>query len=625
MANRASITPPLAAFAVLAQLAIGISVGAQAQTTDERGVTGPPVGIIPQGPTGNDGQAGAPGSDFFKPVGESEQYQSIQSRPGRPDETIQVGTLDAVDVSGVGVLGAGDQGFPAALWSGSDRSSVVALLRQMPVATRSAKMNDLARRLLLSQAAPPAGTSIGNSLIEVRVARLFETGDFEAVVALTDRLPNTVIDDGIMKARADALLLQGDMPAACEVAANMRLVGQSEHWQKMGAFCQYTAGNTSMAELSANMLRDRGTVDAVFFGLLDNLLGHASKPPINIRLNEALTAVMFQAAKGDTATAFASVKDAPPSIARWLALSSIGGPDQRIDVGEQAARHGAVPVRALQRLYALYPFGAMTVQDALNDTTERSFGVRQALYYQAAAVAEDQNRTIELLSAAWGLTDQYGGHGIVTRLNEQAVRSIEPQSDFVWAARSFLRASLALGDADLAYEWHSLVDPRTTRARTASYNSIRLLELDLRIARPSERLPWDKDEANELLSIAASQGERALRQTRAKLQLMRALGFDIQETAIQGPDNQLSAPDGSLQQQALSALAEASSQGRLGETVALAIIAIGPNGAEGRDARVVAAAVAALNRVGLSEDARTLALEASLAVPRTDQSALAVQ
>jgi hypothetical protein len=69
------------------------------------------------------------------------------------------------------------------------------------------------------------------------------------------------------------------------------------------------------------------------------------------------------------------------------------------------------------------------------------------------------------------------------------------------------------------------------------------------------------------------------------------------------------APDAAL----LYALSEASEFGRLGETVLLALVALGEAGPGGSDPLVLHEVVAALARVGLEDEARMLAIEAAVA------------
>ena len=70
-----------------------------------------------------------------------------------------------------------------------------------------------------------------------------------------------------------------------------------------------------------------------------------------------------------------------------------------------------------------------------------------------------------------------------------------------------------------------------------------------------------------------------------------------------------SAPDAAV----LYALSEASQFGRLGETVLLALVALGEAGPAGGDPLVLQEVLAALVRAGLEDEARRLAIEAALA------------
>jgi hypothetical protein len=60
------------------------------------------------------------------------------------------------------------------------------------------------------------------------------------------------------------------------------------------------------------------------------------------------------------------------------------------------------------------------------------------------------------------------------------------------------------------------------------------------------------------------------------------------------------------------AIENAARAGRVGETVLLAILMLGPDGTLGADAALLRDVVMALRAVGLENDSRTLALEAAL-------------
>jgi hypothetical protein len=136
---------------------------------------------------------------------------------------IEIAPLAPVDPAWSGTLAPEQGGFPARMWDGTPRAFVAALLPRLPV-TASPALADLTRRLLLSNAAPPAGPDEPGrpDLASLRLARLAAAGrsdDFEAVAKMLPRAGGEEID----RLRIEQRLLAGDKEAACgQVTAGVR-------------------------------------------------------------------------------------------------------------------------------------------------------------------------------------------------------------------------------------------------------------------------------------------------------------------------------------------------------------------------------------------------------------------
>ena len=96
--------------------------------------------------------------------------------------------------------------------------------------------------------------------------------------------------------------------------------------------------------------------------------------------------------------------------------------------------------------------------------------------------------------------------------------------------------------------------------------------------------------------------------------LFSCLGIDIKATQ---PNKLLSGPlitTSSVMAPALSfALSDASSSGRLGETVILALLGLGENGPQKTSLPILAEIIKSLRSIGLESEAQEIALEAALA------------
>lgn len=580
-------------------------------------VTGPPVGIVPSGPAPEEqtGDEGGTPDVFGRTPEETRRFRSIGARPGMEDGGVQVGTLGSVDISSTGAPPPPGSGFGTNLWAGSQASAVTSLLKDIPVATKSFAFNDLTRRLLMSAGKPPAGNLADGSLLLLRVDRLFEAGDHFGIEQLTEQLPPSLLDERLMKSRTDALLMDGRDDQACETAGEMRKVGESLHWGMMAAYCQILLGNTAPASITTEMVRERGGEDQLFFELMTHLLYDTPYKPKKGTEFEPIHFAMMRRLGVDLLTV-SDAASASPSVLRMLSLTSTLSVEDRLPYIEQAVQKGVMGVEQLQRAYAQIQFTESEIADAKNAAAEKKPALAQALLYQAAGLTQSQNQIIDILTFAWDQAEKNNIYPVIARVNAKATEAVTPNLDVAWTSRHFIRALLTIGNDDLAYDWYELVDPRFTTVRLANTNVLHQLESDLRISRPSERLPWTEQSLLDLIESARQQSSfdpSIMARTGLKLHLLDALGFDVpvqvwERLGVPQQSPFQSAVDAGL----LSSLEQAAFGGRVGETVLLGLKVVGPEGPAKAHPDAVRYFVRALVKVGLQDDARAVALEAAL-------------
>src|SRR5690625_2096807 len=100
-----------------------------------------------------------------------------------------------------GILEPGEGGLGLDLWHGSDRDTLIHLIRVVPDNLESPSLRSLARRLLLSTATPPsrgAGAEPAGELLRARAARLHALGAHEELLELLRRLPREAREDPLL-------------------------------------------------------------------------------------------------------------------------------------------------------------------------------------------------------------------------------------------------------------------------------------------------------------------------------------------------------------------------------------------------------------------------------------------
>ena len=112
-----------------------------------------------------------------------------------PDVPVTATTLAPVDPGWIGVLGEAAHPLPQTMWQGTPRALVAAALPRLGP-TGSPTLQDLSRRLLLSNAIAPQGADAPDapSLGTLRVGRLMALGDADGALALIDALPTTMAE-----------------------------------------------------------------------------------------------------------------------------------------------------------------------------------------------------------------------------------------------------------------------------------------------------------------------------------------------------------------------------------------------------------------------------------------------
>jgi hypothetical protein len=159
----------VAVLGLLAPLALA-SVPAAAQTQ-----VGKPIQLVPQT---------TPGSGEAPPMPEG---GTTTGRPSAP-QGFEITPLEAVGADYAGTLEPDNGGFGIDMWRGTDRVRVERLLPLLKP-TPSPILAELTRRLVLSNAASPAGKGSGASLLLPRARLLADMGLAEDAVAVLKRLP----------------------------------------------------------------------------------------------------------------------------------------------------------------------------------------------------------------------------------------------------------------------------------------------------------------------------------------------------------------------------------------------------------------------------------------------------
>jgi hypothetical protein len=556
---------------------------------------------------------------------------------------INVEELQEIDSDSVGTLTAEQGGFGINMWEGTSRSLVEKLLPKLPVNSSSRTMRDLMRRLLLSAAtapgsvnplynqlasaqigaapvlAPPA-KKVGESgkILAMRIERLSAMGDVAAVDSLLKVAPGRDTDYALLKAETDVLFLSNDNARACPLIASQIRNIDTPYWQKAFIYCQVLAGEHDKASLGADMLRETGDKDEVFFGLFNTLTDVEKFKLTSLENPIPLHFSMIRAAKVKLPKDVTSSNN--PAVLKTIATSPNAEAALRIDAAERAEAMGALDTDVLRQLYAGVTFTKETLDTALSQASIERTSLSRALLYRKALVESIATAKAEILAQVFKLAREGGLFQSTARVYHRILKDLPATQDLVWFAPEAARALLAAGDGASAEIWFNVL--RTTGIVDEKAAALRDQLAPLaRLTGHTSDEDWSTTKLDAWWKAETATSEEKpvdieAAHTRATLMysLLEALGDPVParrwEALLDGPPQSSTV----MPQSALwRSLNKAVDEVKRGEVVLLGMLALGQAGPTQVNPIVLHQVVTSLRLVGLSNEARALALEAAVA------------
>jgi hypothetical protein len=388
----------------------------------------------------------------------------------------------------------------------------------------------------------------------------------------------------------------------------MLRVSQDPEWLKSSVLCRARAKETAEAHLALSLLRDQGVDDAPFLTLATALLAGAKPRLDKLAQPTALHVALLR----ETAAALPAGPPADASPAALAAIAALPGasPEQRLAAAERAEAAGALPTADLARLYAATEFS----EAERRESADRISGARAAAWhFQTVAAKTEPAARAEALRRALALGRDRGLYATAARANLAALRALAPSPELMPFAADILRALVAAAEEARAAEWWQALRAATAESDEAAAAVAAAWPLAM-VAGIADA-GWN-DTLYERWQAALRGRDKDDPARRDAALFVMALGeaLGAPPAAARWEDvYALRADENGVAPAALLGLPRAVAAGARGETVLLALLALGEGGAERAGIGTLAAAVAALRRVGLERDARRIAVEAALA------------
>ncbi len=250
--------------------------------------------------------------------------------PTTSAQTIERGQLGAAQAFDAGVIDVNSGGLDSGLWQGTSAQTATYLLKKAPYQSQNALVQQMLEAVVLSAGVPPQSLDEpARQAYEAQrlasVMALSQTGGrADALSGFTARNPELTRAPSV---RANLALASGDITQACSIADNLTQGRSEPQWARLRSFCHIERGETSAAELTAELLASTGYEDPDFFGLMKNLTGTSKARPNLNNVSDPLLNVMAAKAGADESGASVRIAldDAASPEARLKAVFSAAG------------------------------------------------------------------------------------------------------------------------------------------------------------------------------------------------------------------------------------------------------------------------------------------------------------
>jgi hypothetical protein len=564
----------------------------------------------------------APGSnDRSKSPGPNETPELVPPAGGGSQEVtasgklgISVNSLGVLAGESVGTLDATSGGFDAEMWQGTPRGTIDSLISLLPATVESRVLWVLRKRLLLTTAAvPPTLAAATESLLSRRARALFQAGDLPALAELLAVVPPTHQEEALSKLGADVAFVTNDLASACDTVASWVERSRDRYWQKALVFCEALNGAWERVDFGMRLLIELDEDDETFFALMRAIGGETgTSNGLDVNSLRGLDVAMARAARvglPDPGT------ETPP---RWLFQSYMDDPGiepaTRFAIAEEAERSGLLGRSELTRIYAAMQVSPELLESASSVASADPGPTGRALLFRATLAQNSNFGVAQAIKQAVEVASARQLFGQMARVYAPIVRELDVTSQLGWFAADAALLFLGANDPEAARAWLGIAereagfDPGAADVWLRAWPLARMVAGDSLTEWRAERLQgwWNR--------VREKEPEQASRKATLLFGLLSALEDPVPSTAWRGlVETSERSVAGGAGLAVSRALVDARDSGRVGEAIALVLIAVGSERLETLPPATLVAAVAALYGLGLEGEARRLAFEIAVA------------
>tara|TARA_R110000868_G_scaffold358331_2_gene619914 strand:+ start:381 stop:2372 length:1992 start_codon:yes stop_codon:yes gene_type:complete len=373
-----------------------------------------------------------------------------QAFPADPN-AVQAVALQAVDAEAVGTLGRERGGLGVDMWNGTSRITATRLITDLPATPVTHTARDLARRLLLSIAAVPSDHK-DISLLETRAAKLINMGELDVAIELVRATPQSTRGSMLAQVEVSALMIAAKLDEACAAINGYSTSFDELFWLKAAVICALHANDRPSASFSTDLIREmEGENDQTFFGLVAAIRnGSAASPDIlnNLRPQDI---ALLEIAKQSIPTNQLETGNAAAILG--MVNASATATDVRLEAARKAEKLGLIDATQLSTIYAAVSFDDTALTNALDGAPEGVQARQYAKLYQAAIKSDVPAARAEILAALYEAATINNDFAQASRLTADILADIPVNGDFSWFAINALKSAIAADNLERASGW----------------------------------------------------------------------------------------------------------------------------------------------------------------------------
>ncbi len=369
----------------------------------------------------------------------------------RPKVDIPAGARRSL--ASVGVLAPAEGGLPTFSLANQPASLVRAAIggSQGPLVSRWGHI--LLRRALVSRLQAPDGMDPAE-FAALRVRALNAMGEFAAARAVAQDVDTADWNPMLTAAAVDAYIGTADLVGACPAVRLQGNVREDANWRLLQGICNAFAGEAARAKADLNRVRSRSQAESIDALLALRFAGAAGQGRGAVTIEwsgiDELTPMRFALASAVGEPIPQGLLDgAAPYYARAAAVAPMLTLLQRIAAADVAAREGILSSAALVDLYSQ----AFAEEDLEGAPATLAASLRQAYVGADAAARMAAIRDVWRSGAAAGGAVDYAR----LVLTAFAAARLDPSEDFEGDAAGLVAAMLSAGFERDALRWAGLV------------------------------------------------------------------------------------------------------------------------------------------------------------------------